>query len=437
MSETQIGSTFRPDRSDTLGRYYTKRDIGTALVAHMTGLNPSRLLDLGSGSGSLSYAAVSRWKGLRLLTVDIDACASRHLSMLLPKDGRHVHSHIQADALCSNLPTIIPSTFKRIDAGVCNPPFITPTWRKGFSEILEDAGFSSCLPVLPEVNAALLFLAQNLRVLSTQSTLGIILPDTLVSGMKHEQFRRELLRRYCVRKVVRLPRRSFQGTDALAHILILSKGSGTEDKIPLHLFKPTFSDDSIDSISIDVEQGIKRLDFLYHSQNVARYARLPRTIELRQVCTDLSRGVLTAVEVRASRSNALHTTDIACSWAGQWKRFPKSNKTLGGHRKKVEIQAGDILMARVGRNLQQKIVGVKAGGAAITDCLYRIRVPKPWRQHVLSELTSRKGQLWLESRIHGVSARIISKTDLLAFPLRKLASLVPSGKINPKKNNYG
>ena len=83
----------------------------------------------------------------------------------------------------------------------------------------------------------------------------------------------------------------------------------------------------------------------------------------------------------------------------------------------MHAQAGDILMSRVGRNLARKIVGVLAGQKLITDCIYRIRVPKVLQKWVLRELTSARGQAWLESRVYGVSARQLSKADLLSFPL--------------------
>jgi len=416
MGATHARTPIRIERSDILGRYYTKHDIGAALVAHMGRLTPTHLLDLGSGTGSLSYAALSQWRDVRLLTVDIDAQSRQQISKLLPADARYIHRHICADALCSDLPNILSARFERIDTGVCNPPFITPRWRRGFAAILEDAGFSNCLPVIREANAALLFLAQNLRVLSPHATLGIILPDTLMSGVRYEPFRRELLRRYCVHKAVRLPRYSFQGTDALAHILIVSKGAGTQRDVSLQLLDVGLSSDE-SMIRVDPSRAAVRLDFLYHSSATVHSTGLRPAAKLGDICTDVSRGTLTTGDVRSSGIAAFHTTDINCAWMGSWKNLPDSQRASS--RVGIAVQAGDILMARVGRNLQKKIIGVNRGGIEITDCLYRIRVPTPWQRHVLADLTSVAGQRWLESRIHGVSARQLTKADLLQFPVRK------------------
>ena len=50
-----------------------------------------------------------------------------------------------------------------------------------------------------------------------RQTLGIVLPDSLVSGTKYRKFRHELLRRYRVDAVVRLPSGSFMHTDAVSY----------------------------------------------------------------------------------------------------------------------------------------------------------------------------------------------------------------------------
>ena len=407
-----------PRGSDRLGRYYTKTDISGLLIEQMAGLTPTRILDLGAGAGSLSHAALSQWTDVELVTVDVDVQVRSHLRKLFKVSGAIRHNHIQADALSSRLPKLVSAKADFIDAAVCNPPFITPKWRKGFAQIIEDAGFSGCLPVLSDVNAALLFLAQNLRLLSEGATLGIILPDSLVSATKYRLFRQELLQRYLVHKVIRLPRHSFQNTDAQAYIVVVSKGKLSTKQVPLH--KLDSGRDVGLELLIGMDAAIDRLDFNYHVQRLQNSAPKIRHVTLGTIIDDVKRGSFSSSEARAAAHPVLHTTDISHSMIGTWKdltKFAQRPNQWNSMKPIIYAAPGDILMARVGRNLEQKIIGVSQGFPILTDCVYKIQVPKPFRELVLMQLTSSHGQAWLTSRAYGVSAKQLTKADLLEFPI--------------------
>ncbi|WP_050460954.1 N-6 DNA methylase [Herbaspirillum autotrophicum] len=404
---------------DHLGRYYTKLDIAGLLIAQMSGIAPSRVLDLGAGAGSLSRAVLQRWRDIELLTVDVDAKAKLHLKRLAQAEAPGIkHSHIHIDALSDHLPDLLSTKTNSIDAAVCNPPFIIPRWRAGFAEIIEDAGFSGCLPVLSDVDAALLFLAQNLRLLSEKSTLGIIVPDSLISASKYRLFRKELLQKYAIQRAIRLPRHSFLGTDAQAYILVIGKGIGASEKIPLQKFDASSRMSA--ELLIDVNDAIDRLDFEYHAQRQESAIWHPALRILESIALDIKRGSLSSSESRSMPFPVLHTTDITVDLAGHWcdlSEFGKSvDKSFSG-RHVVLAQPGDILLARVGRNLEQKVIGVADGFPILSDCIYRIRVPRASQKQVLAQLSSTHGQAWLRSRCYGVSAKQLSKADLLTFPL--------------------
>jgi type I restriction enzyme M protein len=402
-------------RSDMLGRYYTRTDIGYLLIDQMTGFTPSRLLDLGAGGGSLSSAAVTRWLNIEILTVDIDRRSSTYLSKLFDGSCGIRHNHIRADALSHRLPELLFSKFGQIDAGVCNPPFIIPKWRKKFAQILEDAGFSSCMPVLSDVDAALLFLAQNLRLLSEKATLGIILPDSLISSTKYRQFRKELLQRYTVRKAIRLPRYSFSGTDALAYIVVISKSGPTTKAIPLQ--KLTNENSLGSQLHVEVTEAVDRLDFDYHSQRLLFSETHSVHVSLGSIAEEVKRGSLSSAEARVFRESVFHTCDMTPSRIGKWCDLSQFSRKRSEADLPVRAGRGDILVARVGRNLEQKVIGVYGGFPLLTDCVYRIKVPKSYRRRVLDQLSSSSGKAWLDSRAYGVGAKQLTKTDLLEFPL--------------------
>lgn len=397
------------------GRYYTKPAIGQALVELMLLRSPKGLIDLGVGGGSLTLAAARQWSNLNLLTVDVDPASNRHLTKLLAAEEIRCHRHLHADALEPGLAGLVREEFGSFDAAVCNPPFTTPVWRPGFNEILEDAGFSGCMPVLADSDSALLFLSQALRLLGQGSTLGIILPDSLVSGAKYRKFRQELLRQYRVDAVVRLPGRSFMHTDALAHIVIIRKGFGGANLVPLR----KFADGKLSSeiTTVNVEQATTRMDFDFHtkslSENVVANAPMIRT--LGALAHGIRRGSVQATASRQAGLQVFHTTEMPEALTGKWIALNAQCPDLGDCRTWAEC--GDILVARVGRNIERKVLGVGSGYALLTDCVYRLRMPSSIATQTLGQLSSEYGRAWLASRSSGVGAKHLSLADLMNFPI--------------------
>jgi type I restriction enzyme M protein len=403
-----------PARSE-FGRYYTKPAVGQALVDLTLTRRPMGLIDLGTGGGSLALAAARRWSNLNLLTVDVDVTSYRRLANLLATEDVRRHRHLRTDALEPSLVGLVREEFGRLDAAICNPPFTTPVWRKGFGEILEEAGFSGCMPVLADSDSALLFLSQALRLLDLGSTLGIVLPDSLVSGAKYRKFRRELLRQYRVEAVVRLPSGSFMHADALAHIVIVRKGYGGSTSIPLR--RLSGGNLSSEVLVVSAEQATARMDFEFHAISVVPgiTSNALKTRPLGEIALGVHRGSVQATASRLAGIRVLHTTDMKPSLAGTWVPLGAQRPNLNDRRTWAE--AGDVLVARVGRNLDSKVLGVLSGYALLTDCIYRLRLPGSLAAQVLRQLSSAYGREWLASRSSGVGAKHLSIADLLSFPI--------------------
>ena len=81
---------------------------------------------------------------------------------------------------------------------------------------------------------------------------------------------------------------------------------------------------------------------------------------------------------------------------------------------------GDILMCRVGKRVVGKVVLIKSGSVVYSDCIYKITVPKSFRQILLESFLSDEGKTWLKAFAHGVCSQVISKSDLENFPLFNL-----------------
>lgn len=411
-------TSARSSNSDSLGRYYTKTDISSLLVDQIENHNPRRLLDLGAGAGSLSIAAASRWSDLELLTVDIDTTAAAGYKKNLgnTKLKYSSHTHIHADALSNKLPSLLNTASNPIDTAVCNPPFIIPKWRKDFGEILEETGFSCCLPMLSSIDAAVLFLAQNLRLLGKNATLGIILPDSLVTAAKYANFRQHLLTNYEIVKIIQLPRGSFHGTDALASIFIIKKTRHIAEFISI--YKLCENRKLSKQLLIPTDSGFGRLDYNYHAQkHYQKTDALSTTLASAEIT--VSRGSLSSSQARSWNYPVFHTANMSEEDLGKWRDLSDFEIPAFCLQSKKLITAspGDVLIARVGRNLETKILGISKGNIVLTDCIYRIRAPEHLRTNLLSALSSEKGRNWLSSHAYGVAAKHLTKLDLLSFPL--------------------
>lgn len=202
-----------------LARFYTKADVGNLLITLMAGTSPRNLVDLGAGHGTLSQAAMRRWRGADYVTVDIDETASDTLRAQLgtPFAGTHVH-HVH-DVLDLELHDRVLEG-RIFDAAISNPPYVRPSWRPEFEQILGRAGLSSTLASRSDVSAEILFLAQGIRMTAEGGTIGLIIPDGVITGRQYSGLRRALIQHHSISTVVQLPRQSFHGTEAQAFILV-------------------------------------------------------------------------------------------------------------------------------------------------------------------------------------------------------------------------
>lgn len=394
-----------PKTSDPLGRYYTESVVGSLLVNAMDLICPGTALDLGAGDGALVGEAAKVWENTRFITVDIDANAG---SAMLPKLNSRKFTHHITDALDFALAERLGLRQGEADAALCNPPYLRPRWKKHFAEILEDAGLSHVLPRLSEVPSDLLFIAQNLRLLRDGGRLGLILPDSIISGEKFSSFRKTLLKKHRIERVIELPRRIFRNTDAKAHILVVAKHGESSVQIPIQrleengLLSP--------QLLLPADCAEKRLDYSYASQKRSCIDFEQRSIS--GVVLSVLRGSFSSAHRNQVEFPIFHTTDfpILEDYVPHAYRLSSENeKTVTG----IIASKGDILVARVGRNLSQKVCMVRSGRVAISDCILLLKVIPEYQEAILSYLRSESGHIALEAASHGVGAKFITKSSLL------------------------
>lgn len=410
---TRSGST-----SDPWGRYYTSPGVSRSLVEQISIPNPKLVLELGSGMGSLCSAAASRWQEARLITVDTDKRVSKRQSEH-SLSQYFQHSHFVHDVLDQDLPNKIGLHLGTVDVAVCNPPYIRPRWRADFGSILEDAGLSGALASLHDAGADLLFLAQNLRLLRRKGKLGLILPDGLVSAERFSGVRHALLRQHLIEQVVQLPRGVFKGTEAQTYLAVLSKMDGETNQLTLRQMGP----DGQLSSALDVPQELaaKRMDYTFHSQasSARRLHGRSRLMHVGDALTDVIRGSISSSRIGGFPTAVFHLGDFAKA-AGENvlrivpKRFSLSDRAAKTVSHNAHLaRPGDILLARVGRDLQNRIALVVHGPCVISDCIFALRATEEHRERLYRFLESDAGRHALASSAHGVAARFLSKQNLL------------------------
>lgn len=394
-------------QSDCLGRYYTHGMVAALLVASMDVAAPKTVIDLGAGNGTLVDAAAKLWNKARFVTVDIDERAE---SSRLPATRGNAFRHFTGDALDVGLNHRLGLDWGRACVGLCNPPYIKPRWRRHFGEIMEEVGLSHVLPHADDVPADILFIAQNLRLLKDGGRLGMIIPDGLISGERFMRFRQSLIECHAIDQVIELPRNIFRRTEAKAHIVILTKGATQDSVIPVRQLSATGELSS--TIVISPERAILRLDYGFHSS--AKPLHASRSVQLAQLVSSISRGTLSSRTRQTVSYPVFHTTDLAVGMVEVPRRFLLNNE----HRRAVvgtTARAGDVLVARVGRNLSEKICRVARGTVVVSDCFLVLR-PNPGEEDKLFKvLTSPRGRLAVDAIAHGVGARFITANALMTL----------------------
>jgi type I restriction enzyme M protein len=403
--------------SDPWGRYYTTPAISQSLIEQIEISKPTLVLELGSGSGSLCTAAATRWHDAKLVTVDVDCGASKGLDAAKIGTDRR-HSHFVHDVLDSALSDKIGLNLSSVDVAVCNPPYIRPRWRSDFGKILEDAGLSGALASLHDAGADLLFLAQNLRLLRKDGKLGLILPDGLITAERFSRVRQTLLRQHSVEQVVQLPRGVFKGTEAQTYLAVLSKSAGETNQV---LLRQMELDGQLSApIKIHQDAAVKRLDFAFHARVALplRGGEDPMRMSVRQALTDVVRGTICSSSISAFPAPVFHLGDFSEPLGEHAvrivpKRFALSKRAAQRMSRDARLALpGDILIARVGRSLENRLALVVHGPCVISDCVFALRATDEHRERLYRFFESNLGRQALGSSAHGVAARFLSKTNL-------------------------
>jgi type I restriction enzyme M protein len=352
-----------------LGQFHTPPDVASDLVG-MIDRTPLNLIDLGCGPGALALAASARWGSkLRLITMDLDPLAGPS-QRGWTDDHRHYRLDLLNDDPFADL--VAPATF---DAAVLNPPYGRRA-RAPDADVECEASTArpfNCPWSLTRCRATV-FTLHALRAVKLGGLVAAILPETLVTGRLAARNRALITASATLRDIAILPARTFAGTETRATMVLLERitdGKGAT--------APWWSPQrSRENVVVDHDLA-----------------------PLGELEVDIVRGRLSSPAAR--RARAFHLGDFASARNGTVKLRCSANLQIDDRA----ARPGDILVARIGRDIPSKVVRVTTGTNVISDCVYRLRCPSDLSERIWRSLRSPAGRLQIEAGLSGLTTRVL------------------------------
>lgn len=378
-----------------LNQYYTDSNISDKLINSLEIQYPNQAFDLGFGSGELLKSVKRRWSKVRLAGADIDP---RNVSFA--KTEALIDS-VELDGFLENVPNIILEKYGNIDILISNPPFFQKKISDNCLKILQSADLLDCISIKNKtIPSELIFLAQNLRLLSETGEIGIILPAGLITGERWKSLRSLLFIKYNMKNIIQLPENSFNKTEAQTFMLIFSKNNKlNKDNITLsHVHKNK-------KILIPISDAIERADFNYYEYK----KHSPNSLEVKNNDFNILRGNKSRVKLEADQIRHIHSTDFS--------KNPLEVTLENSTHKDIKFcEKGDILVARVGSRCVGRIMYVSEGSLPISDCVIVIRAKnKRIRTRIWKKLCSSHFKEFLNSSLLGVGPKYITHNIIKEF----------------------
>lgn len=379
---------------DKLGRYYTDTIFSELLVRQLNIPDPKHILDLGVGNGSLLSAAFNKWQNANFSAIDIEEKDFGDLPRI---------NFFRNDVLNNSSEISLELSSTEIDIAICNPPYTKIIDKAQYIPLFEEIGFNACLN-LKYITADLLFLAFNLSLLKKGGQLGIIVPDTLITSIDFELFRKDILK-YDITAIIELPAKIFKKTEAKTYIIVLNNEFSESNSV--ELLSADKSGEIVGKLKILKADLVKRMDYTFHLFQSSLYVT---GLSLKEIGANICRGRLSKKELIIKGNSFFHTTDF------------NSELFISFPEKEVDKDAcvakqNDILIARVGSRCIGKFCIVEKGKIEISDCIFKITIPSEFINPFLNALNSQYGKEWFKAISHGVCAKLINKNDLLNFKI--------------------
>ena len=237
--------------------------------------------------------------------------------------------------------------------------------------------------------------------------IALILPNGFFVNTFLKKFREFLLNNYYIEKVIDLPERIFNNTDAKTHILILHNKPVENTYITLTSVTNT------KKINISHTEAIHRMDYNYYFHATQRQTNT----SIADLDVMIFRGKAKYQLTDVSPQHILHTTNF--SKGNEFSNRLHSAKRLFKYQDRLAVP-GDIILSRVGSHSIGNVGIVNKGFFVATDCVFVIRVKDIiLRKQIFTQLRSSEGNTWIKANAKGVAAQHITLEDIKKFPILK------------------
>lgn len=385
-----------------LEQFFTNDQMSQLIASNLKTRQPKTVIDVGVGKGALLEAVKRRWKGVRLLGVDIDP------SVHTARAFAQIES-ILGDGLDHELPALLTSKYGRIDLAVSNPPYTAIEGNPSTELILKDAGLFEAIGKSRNYPAELVFLAQNLRILKRDGALAIILPSGIINSDRWAKLRSILCEANRLTTVIELPDNIFEKTEAKTYALILQKGGRTRT---VKLLRADEKGQLSSGIRISAQQAVARMDYGFYLAEPLSRESDTAYFTLRELGAEVFRGQLPCSKAKTMGIELFHTSHIQGSPS---RICIQGNFAEPGHPH--SIRAGDIVVARVGTRCVGRLCFITGGSAIASDSVYVIRLAPKFQRYAWKALSSSQAIDRIRVLCRGVCAKYITKDQLLDLAL--------------------
>lgn len=403
-------STYTPasrtSSRKSLGQYMTPGYIADFIAAQL----PSDLdavVDLAAGDCALLAAVRDRDPQVSICGFEIDTRIYDASKQAFPSAQL-----VNADGLVASLDGLFRAPVRAAIVG--NPPF-TEFEPNQFTQNLLRNAFPGLTGKMGHKRSELYFLARSLLIAkATKGMVAIVMPIGFADGDIYTQFRRELMSGYAVRSAIEFPPQTFAATEARTILLVVDTSGVGSNNIQIARY------DMRNRKSIVIRSGVlvpgERLDARYHE---GRSCVPPNAPTLGDLGVTVVRGRVSRKEAEALNLDVIHTSNLREATLGMLDlpHFRTGRNATKSRIEPIIAQAGDVLLSRTGTRVNWSPVVIKSGASAITDHVFRIRIPKRSRNAVLASFRHPSFSTWLESISKGVCATVLTKRELLSMPI--------------------